>query len=66
MEAQLFFLSLVLYSVAPVHPHSQGVVYREADIPTVRKLLVLEACSSSNTMMNLDGVVMHTFLFTMH
>ena len=41
MEAQLFFLSVVLYSVAPVHPHPQGVIYREADISNSRKVASL-------------------------
>ena len=54
MEALLFLLSLVLYSAAPVHPHPQGAVYREADIT---KLSVLVACSFSDCIMNLDGAV---------
>ena len=36
---QLFFLSLVLYSAAPVHP--QGVVYREDDITNSRQVVSL-------------------------
>ena len=41
MEALLFLLPLVLYSAAPVHPHPQGVVYREADITNSRQVVSL-------------------------
>ena len=41
MAALLFLLSLVLYSAAPVHPHPQGVVYREADITNSRQVVSL-------------------------
>ena len=41
MEALLFLLFLVLYSAAPVHPHPQGVVYREAGITNSRQVVGL-------------------------
>ena len=41
MAALVFLLSLVLYSAAPVHPHPQGVVHREADITNSRQAVSL-------------------------